>query len=241
MKTMRTRPQEFNATMVYLADSLVDDFDVLDLADRLVTSATGLLGAADAGLMLDDQHGTLRVLLASTEETRLLELLELQNSAGPCFEAFITGNVVQEPVLTDRSDDWPDFVQAATAQGITGAYALPMRWRDSVIGAMNLFYGEERHIGVEELQMGRALAAIATIGIINNRILRRRELVASQLQAALNSRVIIEQAKGVIAEREGVSMGEAFEILRAEARASRRSLGDVARDVTTGTALPGTH
>ena len=231
---MNAQHLDFNLTMVYLADSLVEDFDVLDLADRMVRAATTLIGAAEAGMMLDDQRGRLRVLLASTEETRLLELLELETEEGPCPEAFATGNIVEVPRLADRADQWPSFVESATALGFTAAYPLPTRLRDSVIGAMNLFCTGGRALSSEEVQMGRALTSMATIGIINHRVLRRRELVAEQLQSALNSRVIIEQAKGVVAERAGVSMGEAFELLRAESRRSNRPLAELARGIATG-------
>lgn len=235
---MPGKPHDLYGTMVYLADTLVAGFDVLDLADRLVLAATELIGADAAGLMLDDQRGRLRVLLASSEETHLLELLELQTSEGPCLESIRTGQAVAVPSLAEREDEWPQFVAMAREQGITGAYAFPMTLRDTVIGAMNLFCVADRVLSPEEQQLGRVLTSLTTIGIINHRTLREREVLAEQLQGALNSRVVIEQAKGVIAERATVGIGEAFEMLRAAARSTRRPLVDVAREVASGELSP---
>lgn len=225
---------DLHSTLVYLADTLVSGFEVMDLADRLVVACTELLGAREAGIMLDDQQGSLRVLVSSSEQTRSLELLEIQSTEGPCLQAFDTGLVVEAPDLTTQQSQWPTFVAEAMNQDIGAVYALPMRLRDRTIGAVNLFCASGSTLKPADLQIGRVLADMAALGIINHRRMRHQELLAEQLQTALNSRIVIEQAKGVIAERTHVDMGQAFEMLRTAARSSRRPLAHVAREVTVG-------
>lgn len=228
---MTDRTSSLYRTLVYLADTLVAGFDVLDVADEIVRACTDMLGADAAGIMLDDQRGTLRLLASSSERTEMLELLELQTTQGPCLLAFNTGQAVAVPDLPSRADDWPDFVAEAAKSRIYAAYAIPMRLRDNVIGAVNLFCSDGRTLTEDNLELAHLVANIAAIGIITHRTIRQHELLAEQLQSALNSRIVIEQAKGVIAERSRVSMGEAFELLRAASRASRRPLSEVAADV----------
>jgi hypothetical protein len=222
--------------LVSLADTLVAGFDVIDLADELVLSCLEFLPVSSAGIMLDDQRGNLRVLASSSEEARLLELLELQNNQGPCLEAFVSGRMVKARV--DASvDRWPSFTSEASAQGILVAYALPMQLRGRTIGALNLFCDHDDGMGHEDMQIAHVLTAMTTLGIVNHWTLQQQEVLAEQLQTALSSRIVIEQAKGVIAERSGVDMAQAFEILRSTARASRRALSEVAYDVANGRLL----
>lgn len=225
-------------TLVSLADTLVEGFDVLDLADRLVEAALSTLGASAAGIMLDDQRGSLRVLASSSEETRLLELLELQNNEGPCLEAFRSGHAVTVDDLQRESARWPGFGREAEVQGLRSAYAIPMRLRERVIGALNLFGDRPAAVDTDCLKLAHVLASMATIGIINHRTIRQREVLAEQLQSALNNRIVIEQAKGVIAERSNIDMGAAFELLRGAARSSRRPLIDVAAEVVHNRRAP---
>lgn len=228
------RDNQLYESLVYFADIMIAGFDVIDLADRLVNTCVDLLGADAAGIMLDDQNGHLRVLAASNEETRLLELLELQTDEGPCLQAFATQSTVVVGDIETVREQWPRFVAAATDLGIRSTYALPMRLRDRTIGALNLFTRVPAGLDDADQKLAHVLAGMATIGIINHRTIRQQEVLAEQLQTALNSRVIIEQAKGVIAERFKMSMGSAFELLRAAARASRRPLSEVAADVAEG-------
>ncbi len=164
----------------------------------------------------------------------MLELLEIQNNDGPCLEAFRTGRTVEGIDLALYVDKWPSFAPAALSAGIGTAYAVPMRLRDQTIGALNLFHTGTDPVGPHELDVARVMADMATIGIINNWSNRQQEVLTQQLQGALTSRVVIEQAKGVLAEREGLSMGKAFEYLRRIARSSRRPLADVASDMVNG-------
>jgi GAF domain-containing protein len=215
-------------TFVGLADTLVRDFDVVDVLDELVSSCLDLLNASAAGLVLADPGGRLRVMASSSEQTRLLELFELQNDQGPCLDCYRTGVMVREEDSAALSRRWPAFASEAFALGFGIAYALPMRLRDETIGALNLFAQSGAPLRDTDLEVGQALADVATIAVLHHRALRRSTELAAQLQTALNSRVSIEQAKGVIAERRQVDMDEAFVRLRAYARSHQVRLSDAA-------------
>ena len=224
-------------TFVDLADTMVADFDVIDFLHLLTDRSVALLGASAAGVMLADPRGELRVAAASSEEAGLLELFQLQNDQGPCLDCFRTGRAVTATDLAGPAPRWPRFAEAAVRSGFATVEALPMRLRDQVVGALNLFRAAPGGLDPADLRIGQALADVATIGLLHERNVRRRETVAEQLQAALNSRVIIEQAKGKLAERLGIDMDRAFKMLRDYARNSNQHLTDVSRDfVTAGTA-----
>jgi GAF domain-containing protein len=224
-------------TFVELADTMVADFDVIDFLHLLTDRSVALLDASAAGVMLADPRGELRVAAASSEEAGLLELFQLQNDQGPCLECFRTGRAVTAAGLGGLAPRWPRFAEAATRSGFATVEALPMRLRDQVIGALNLFRAGAGPFEAADLRIAQALADVATIGLLHERNVRRREAVSEQLQAALNSRVVIEQAKGKLAERLGIDMARAFAMLRDYARNTNQHLTDVARDfVTAGTA-----
>jgi GAF domain-containing protein len=221
-------------TFVDLADTMVADFDVIDFLHLLTDRTVRLLGASAAGVVLADPRGELRVAAASSEEAELMELFQLQNDQGPCLDCFRTGRPVTANDLTVPDQHWPRFAQAATQAGFRTVEALPMRLRDQVIGALNLFAAEPAPFNAADLRIAQALADVATIGLLHERNVRRSETVAEQLQAALNSRVMIEQAKGKLAERYGLDMERAFAMLRDYARNTNQRLTDVARDFVTG-------
>jgi transcriptional regulator with GAF, ATPase, and Fis domain len=221
-------------TFVQLADSLVTGFDVVELLADLVGSAVDLLGVAEAGLMLTDQRGFLRVMAASSERTRTLELLELQNDEGPCLECFRTGRLVISADLDERAQRWPQFSAQLDADGYGAVYALPLRLRTQTIGALNLFLRQGTELSPTDLELGQALSDVATIAIISHRAMRASEQLAEQLQLALSSRVAIEQAKGAVAERAQVDMATAFELLRGYARRNQQRLSDVAAAIAAG-------
>jgi transcriptional regulator with GAF, ATPase, and Fis domain len=234
--TAELREQRLAAAFVELADTLVDDFDALDFLHVLAERCVDLLDVSAAGLMLADQTGVLRLAAASTERARLLELFELQNEEGPCLECFATGDPVLAADLGGSRDpsQWPRFASETRAAGFRSVAALPLRLRDETIGALNLFREQPDALSPEEIALGQALADVATIGILQERGARRREVLAQQLQSALNSRIVIEQAKGVIAERTGVDMDDAFRLLRRAARSRHEHLSDTAVKVVTG-------
>ena len=221
-------------TFVELADTMVADFDVIDFLHMLTDRSVLLLAASAAGVMLADPRGELRVAAASTDEAGLLELFQLQNDQGPCLECFRTGRPVTASDLAGPAPRWPRFAQAAAQAGFATVEALPMRLRDQVIGALNLFRAQAGTFDPADVRVGQALADVATIGLLHERNVRRREAVAEQLQAALNSRVVIEQAKGKLAERLSIDMDRAFTMLRDYSRNTNQHLTDVARDFVTG-------
>jgi transcriptional regulator with GAF, ATPase, and Fis domain len=233
MSTGQDREQMLAATFVELADTLVADFDVVDFLHGLVDRCVRLLRVDAAGLMLADQRGSLRVIASSSEQARLVELFQLQHDEGPCLECFHTGLPVSEADVA-AGQRWPTFASAAAEAGFAAVQAVPMRLREEVIGAMNLFMVAPGGLDETGLRVGQALADVATIGLLQERNFRHQEALAEQLQGALNSRVAIEQAKGMLAERLGLDMGQAFELLRGQARAQNRRLAELAGAVADG-------
>jgi transcriptional regulator with GAF, ATPase, and Fis domain len=217
-------------TFVDLADTMVADFDVIDFLHMLTDRSVRLLSASAAGVVLADPRGELRVAAASSEAAGLVELFQIQNDEGPCLDCFRTGRPVTATDLAGPDQRWPRFAAAASRAGFLAVEALPMRLRDQVIGALNLFGADPESLGQADLRIGQALADVATIGLLHERNVRRSETIAEQLQSALNSRVVIEQAKGKLAERLGIDMDESFRLLRDYARTSNLRLTEVARD-----------
>lgn len=221
-------------TFVDLADSLVEEFDALDLLNVLVDRCVDLLGITAAGLLFADGHDRLRLTVSSSESARILELYQLQNDEGPCFECYRSGQPVFT-VVNDEEKRWPRFVEAAASEGFAGVLALPLRLRRRVIGALNLFDTTDDALTDDSVvRVAQAMADVATIAILQHRFGRERDVLNEQLQIALNSRVVIEQAKGVLATRRNLEMGEAFEVLRKRSRDERRPLVAVAEEVVTG-------
>lgn len=223
---------------VDVADTLVADFDLIEFLNLVAVHATDIGSGAGAGLMLSGQDGALHHVGASTEDARLLELFQLQNAEGPCLDAFRTATPVVVPDLADTLDRWPTFTPQAMALGMSAVSAFPMRLRDHVIGCLNLFQNNRQELGPEAVRVLQALADVATIALIQEQAIARAEMVTEQLQAALNSRIVVEQAKGAVARRFGVGVDEAFELLRSHARTSRRRLTDVAHEIVTSAEGP---
>ncbi|MEV7042518.1 GAF and ANTAR domain-containing protein [Amycolatopsis sp. NPDC051061] len=235
-----TREQQLVRAFVDMADTLVDDYDVVDLLHRLAGYCVSLLGATAAGLLLSDQRGSLHVVAASDERTRLLELLQLQADQGPCLDAYRTGVPVHTDDLAVERNRWPVFAPEALAEGYRSVQAIPLRLRRQVIGALNLFGRDATLLGQENLEIARALADTATVGILQERAIRHGEVLTEQLQTALTSRVIIEQAKGVLFHAGGIPMDQAFERLRSYCRSHNLQLSVIAEDLARGTRDPRT-
>ena len=234
-----TRETMLAKAFVELADSLVTDFDVVDVLTVLVDRCVDVLDVGAAGLMLVAPDGELRVVVSSNEAMRVLELFELQSQEGPCLDCYRSGQPVVNQDLATVDGRWPRFRTEALRAGFHSVHALPMRLRGQVIGALNLFHiepGEMRHADVEAAQ---ALADVATIAILSNRAAQEFQLVNEQLTEALNSRILIEQAKGVVAERMGLDMEGAFKVLRNHARNHNVKLHDVAQSVIDGSLTSG--
>ncbi|MDQ3765551.1 MAG: GAF and ANTAR domain-containing protein [Actinomycetota bacterium] len=221
-------------TFVELADTLVDDFDVVEFLHMLVDRCMELLDVSATGLLLGDSLDRLQVMACSAESIRLLELFQLQNHDGPCLESYLTGAPVSHPDLSVAADRWPLFAPAATESGFRTVHALPMRLRAQVIGALNLFHTDPNALAPEVTRIGQAMADVATIGLIQERALHQHDALVDQLQTALDRRVIIEQAKGVLAERHHIDPGEAFTLLRGYARNHGQRLTELATAVIDG-------
>ena len=228
----RGREQLLTRAFVGLADTMVDDYDIIELLDRLVSYSVELLAADAAGIMLVDSQRNLQVVACSHEDAEMMELLQLQADQGPCVECLRTGAPVSVPDLADAASRWPVFVAAVAARGAyRSVHALPLRLRGEAIGTMNLFHRQPGALPDADLEVGQALADVATIGILQERAIRRGEVLTEQLQTALNHRVIIEQAKGVLAQRGDLSMNDAFDRLRRYARNHNTRLSEIARQV----------
>jgi transcriptional regulator with GAF, ATPase, and Fis domain len=218
---------------VEMADTLIDDFDVIDFLHTLTERCVQLLGVSAAGLLLTDRQDSLQVVAASSERTRLLELFQLQTDQGPCVDCFRTGQPVSVADLPSAGG-WPRFTTAAAEVGFAAVHALPMRLRTEIIGALNLFDAMPGALDESKLRIGQALADVATIGLLQQRAIHRRDTLTEQLQSALNSRILIEQAKGVLAERLHLDMAQAFALLRGNARRSNRRLSELAQAILDG-------
>ncbi len=228
------RYERLASAFVGLADTLVADYDVIELAQQLIDSTMSLLPIAAAGILLGDVNGELHVFASSSEQTRLLELLQVEANVGPCLEAYRSGHPVTAEDLDAAAARWPAFAERAAQYGFRAVTALPLRLRSERIGALNLFRDAVGPMDDADVAVAQALADVATIGILHQRILSRSEQVNQQLQTALNTRLIIEQAKGVLAERGTIDMDQAFNVLRGHARRTNRRLAELARAVVDG-------
>jgi len=231
-----SRETRLAQTMVELADNLVDDFDVVDLLTLLANRCVDVLDVSTAGLILV-VDGTLRLMASSSEAMRDLEVLELQAEEGPCMECYRSGRpVVNVDLATaEAGERWPRFVPEARAAGFRSAHAVPMRLRGTILGALNIFRTGAAEMADDDIVAAQAFADVATIAILQNRASLRAQIVNEQLSHALTSRIVIEQAKGVLAERASLNMEDAFARLRSYARNNNLRLADVAHEVIAGT------
>jgi GAF domain-containing protein len=216
-----------------VADTLVDDFDVIDFLESLTRHTAEVSGASSAGLLLADPHGHLQYVAASEESVKMLELFQLQYDEGPCLDCFRTGAAVVNSDLHQAGQRWPRFAPHAVQAGFQSVHAFPLRHRQKVIGALNLFSTDLGHLEQSDVGIIQCLADIATIGLLQERAISRAEMLTEQLQGALNSRITIEQAKGVLARTHGIDVDAAFDLLRDYSRRHHHKLGDVARAVVT--------
>ncbi len=233
-----TREADVVKALVEMADTLVDDYDVVDLLTGLADRCVSLLGVSAAGVMLASPGGSLGLVASSSEAMRLLELFELQAQEGPCLDAFRTGEPVAHENLHAGPDRWPSFSAAAREAGFASALALPLRLREVTLGALNLLSVTRTPMAEADVIVARAFADLAALSITQHRASTEAQRLNDQLSVALTSRVVIEQAKGVISERAGVDLAEAFSRLRAYARNSNFRLTDVARAAIDGTLDP---
>jgi GAF domain-containing protein len=233
-----TREADVVRSLVEMADTLVDDYDVVDLLTGLTGRCVSLLGASAAGVMLASPSGSLGLVASSSEAMRLLELFELQAQEGPCLDAFRTGERIEHEVLVAGSGPWPAFTAAALEAGFRSAFAIPLRWRDVTLGALNVLSVSQEPMADADAIVARAFADLAALSIVQHRAGAEAKRLNEQLSGALTSRIVIEQAKGVISERAGVDLADAFARLRSYARSSNLRLTDVAQSAIDGTLDP---
>ncbi|TFD49659.1 ANTAR domain-containing protein [Cryobacterium frigoriphilum] len=231
----KTREGQLVETFVTLADTLVADYDIVDLLHTLVEKCAALLDASAAGIILSAGDGELEVVASTNERSRLVEILQLRAGSGPCVESFTTGHSVSIPDIALLGDTWPRFQSGALEQGFSSMHAVPLRLRDTTIGSLNLFWDRSGGLSEVDTLAVQALADVATIGILQERAIRESDVVRQQLQHALNSRVLIEQAKGVVAYMNDVHMGDAFSLIRDYARSNGLALAEVAEQIVNRT------
>lgn len=227
------REQQVIAAFVSLAGTLADGFDVVEMLSGLTADCARLLDIASAGLLLADAGGVLHVLAASSEKTRQLELFQLQREQGPCLDCYEQGTAVSIPDLSQEAHRWPQFVQAATAAGFASVHAVPMRLRSHRLGTLGLFGTNVGALNAEDLSLAQALAHVASVALVQDKAVVDHHVIVEQLQNALTSRVVLEQAKGVLASRGDLDMDDAFTVLRKYARDHNQRLTAVARAVVS--------
>lgn len=232
-----SRESRLNAAFVMVADTLTDDYDVVDLLHTLVSECTDIVEASAGGLMLLDAGGELQVVASTTESAEIVEVLQLAAGVGPCLDCFATGEQVSVPDVA-AADRWPAFREEALRRGFLSAHAIPMRLRGDTIGTMNLFSASIGALGDRDAAAAQALADVATISILQQRVSAHAQIVAEQLQRALDSRVLIEQAKGAIAQASGTSMDESFAVLRRYARERNLTLHAIAEAIANRSLPP---
>jgi len=229
-----TREAQIVRAIVALTDTLVDDYDIIDSLTALTARCVELLDTDATGILLADADRHLRVIAASSEQARLLELFQLQYEEGPCLEAFATGQPVVETDLRSALERWPRFTPYAVGAGYDSVYAMPLRLRGNVIGALNLFRSVSGPLADGDIELACALADLASITILQAAAATQAQLRDEQLQYALDSRIIIEQAKGMVAEHAHIDMPAAFERIRGRARNTNSKLTDLAADIVEG-------
>lgn len=229
--TEQTREARLSAAFVTLADTLTSEYDIVDLLHTLMNECVELMDVQAGGMLLANAHGELELIASTSERADFVEVLQLNAGAGPCVECFTTGKAVSVGNVAEAGDDWEEFRDACLQQGFHAVHAVPMRLRGQIIGAMNLFRTSVGELSAADASVTQALADVATIGILQERLIRESGIVAEQLQRALDSRVLIEQAKGVLAESWNIDMDEAFSLLRDYARNQNLTLRSVAEGV----------
>lgn len=231
---MVSREIRIGQLFVELADTLTEDFDVVEFMHRLAEACLELLDVDAAGLMLIDLQGRPRLVASSPGLMHDLELFELQADEGPCLDVIETGEAVVNVNVAAAQQRWPRFTAAALKAGMRSTHALPLKLRAHLIGAVNLFGQHEQHLSEGDIALGQALADVASIGLLQQRITREPPMLAEQLQSTLNTRILVEQAKGILAEHSGLTPGDAFPFLRVHARNTGKSLQSVASRVVRG-------
>lgn len=227
----KAREGKLVEAFVSSADTLVAGYDMVDMLHTLVENCADLLGASAAGILLADEEGRLEVVASTNERSLLVELMQIGAGAGPCMESVATGHAVAVPDIHAIKPEWKEFREAALEQGFRSLQAVPLRLRSASVGSLNLFWDEHGALGKRDADVAQALANVATISILQERAVQESNVVRLQLQRALDSRIVIEQAKGVVSHQHKASMDEAFSLIRDYARNHHLPLAEVAADI----------
>jgi GAF domain-containing protein len=227
-----SRETRVNTAFVAVADTLTTDFDVVDLLHTLVEQCTQILDTDAGGLMLVDGDGHLQLMTSTSEAADFVEVMQIDAASGPCIECFATGSTISVPNIQSTGGRWPAFQKAALQHGFKSAHATPLKLRGQVIGTMNLFSRKRSALTERDAALAQALADVATIGILQERLVREGNIVAEQLHLALDSRILIEQAKGVVAHSLSLDMDEAFAVLRNHAQKNNLTIRYVAEEIS---------
>jgi GAF domain-containing protein len=228
-----TREQLLLETLAVAADTLVEDFDVIDFLQDLVDRCAAIFDAVDVGIVLADSDGDLAVVASTSERLRLIEVLQLR-AGGPCVDSFDTGEVVTAGSPEDMEERWPQFSAEAGRSGYRSVHAVPLRLRRTTIGSLNFFSDQAGELSTADAGVAQTIADVATIGLMQERAAREATLAQEQLRRALAARVLVEQAKGVLADSHSIDMDAAWQVLRREARVRRSRVTDLARGVVDG-------
>ena len=226
-----TREERINDAFVRVAGTLVDDYDVVDLLSTLVNTCTDLLDVQAGGILLTDSTGDLELVASTSEEAETVEIMILAAGTGPCIDCYRTGAAVSVPNIDEDAFLWPRFRRTALQQGFRAAHAIPLRLHGQVIGAMNLMSSDPGALSERDGKLAQALADVATVGIVHERTFRQPGAVSAQLYLALDTRVLVEQAKGALAQYLDCTMTQAFTALRDFARTHEISLRAAAQGV----------
>lgn len=231
--TSMSREQQVSRVFVQVADSLIDDFDLIEFLEELCAHCVSLLDVSAGGILLANEKGILHTIAASDQNTHLLELFAIQHDQGPCHDCYRSRGERTNIDLHDSmaNEDWPAFADRARLSGFQTSHVFPLRLRDRAVGAMNLFHTGRQSLTAQDASLAQALADVATIAILQQRDLGQEQLEKTQLQRALSSRIVIEQAKGILAERWNVTPDAAYDALRTYARARRLRISDCARNI----------
>ncbi|GAB3607575.1 GAF and ANTAR domain-containing protein [Conyzicola nivalis] len=224
----KTREEKINEAFVAMSDALMNDYDIVDLLSTLLNDCTDILGIEAGGILLVDPAGDLELVASTSEEAAVVETMIIAAGAGPCIDCFDTAAPVAVADIDTVAEKWPKFHRTALDQGFRSTYAVPMRLKSEVVGVMNLLSADLGPLSEKDGKIAQALADIAVLGILHERNFRNPFVIKEQLHLALDTRILIEQAKGVLAQGEGLSMAAAFNTLRAYARRNGMTLRSVA-------------
>ena len=236
---LSTAPADIQSALVRAfiraSDTLTDDYDLESSIANLIEVCLQLTPGAEASVVLADEHGDLSLAGSSSERKRLLEQHQIDRKSGPSIESYESGAANSYDLVRTDSFPWPEFARLARAVGFRITRSIPLRLRDDTIGVLSIADKSAGTRPAVQDALLQALADTTTIGFLNRRTYSASSRLNHQLQTALNTRVLIEQSKGVVAARLGLTVDQAFEMLRSYARSSNRKLIDVASSLLEGT------